>query len=276
MVGCGFGEDALRLSKLGADVSAFDLSPDSLQIARALADREHIAVDLKEMPAERMQYADSTFDCIIARDILHHVDIPSTMNEVCRVAKPNALLIVNEIYSHSFTDKIRRAKVVEEQIYPRMRKLIYGAGKPYITEDERKLSELDLAEIVSHLREPVFFRYFNFFVTRLVPDYEFPAKVDQLVLRALKPVGRLLAGRILFGAKIRKEPGTFIPRDAAALRERCLLLCESRTRSACDRLLVGVILHVLVHCDAASRRQPAHSRPALVYATRPRQWYVPI
>ena len=36
VVGCGFGDDALRLAKLGAKVNAFDLSPDSLEIARSL------------------------------------------------------------------------------------------------------------------------------------------------------------------------------------------------------------------------------------------------
>ena len=44
VVGCGFGDDALYLAKLGANVCAFDLSPDSLSIARALAEREGLMV----------------------------------------------------------------------------------------------------------------------------------------------------------------------------------------------------------------------------------------
>lgn len=205
VVGCGFGDDALRLSKLGARVSAFDLSPDSLQIAKDLAVREGLTIDFQEMPAERMQYADSSFDYIIARDILHHVDIPLTMKEIQRVARPDALLVVNEIYSHSITDKIRHSSLVEKIIYPRMRKVIYGPGKPYITEDERKLSELDLKEITEPLREPESLKYFDFIVTRLVPDrLDFLAKLDQLLLRALRPIGSLLAGRVLLSARIRK------------------------------------------------------------------------
>ena len=205
VVGCGFGDDALRLSKLGAKVSAFDLSPDSLQIAKALATREGLTIDFQEMPAENMQYADSSFDYIVARDILHHVNIPLTMKEIHRVARADALFVVNEIYSHSITDKIRHSSLVEKIIYPRMRKLIYGPGKPYITEDERKLNELDLKEITGPLREPEFFKHFNFLITRLVPDrIEFLAKLDQLLLRMLRPIGSLLAGRVLFSARIRK------------------------------------------------------------------------
>jgi len=127
------------------------------------------------------------------------------MKEIQRVAKPDALFVVNEIYSHSITDTIRHSSLVEKIIYPRMRKLIYGPGKPYITEDERKLSELDLKKILTPLREPEFFKHFNFIATRLIPDrFRLFAKLDQLLLRALRPIASFLAGRVLFSARIRK------------------------------------------------------------------------
>lgn len=205
VVGCGFGDDALRLAKLGAEVSAFDLSPDSLQIAKDLALREGLQIAFDEMPAERMRYKDSSFDYIVARDILHHVDIPQTMGEIVRVAKPGAIFVVNEIYSHSVTDKVRHSSLVEKILYPRMRRLIYGPGKPYITEDERKLSEIDLKEITKPLQANLFEKHFNFLVTRIVPDrFEFFAKVDYLFLRLFRPLGWLLAGRMLFSARILK------------------------------------------------------------------------
>jgi ubiquinone/menaquinone biosynthesis C-methylase UbiE len=207
VVGCGFGDDALRLAKLGTNVHAFDLSPDSLAIARARAVRAGLTIDFREMPAERLDYADSAFDYVVARDILHHVDIPLAMKEIVRVAKPDAIFIVNEIYSHSLTDRIRRSSVVQKLIYPRMRRLIYGPGKPYITEDERKLTEHDLEIIRSPLQTPEFVQYFNFIVTRLVPDrIEIFSKLDQLLLRLLRPIGHVLAGRVLFSARIIKSP----------------------------------------------------------------------
>lgn len=205
VVGCGFGDDALRLAKLGAKVSAFDLSPDSLQIARALAARESLQITFDEMPAECMQYRDSTFDFILARDILHHVDIPLTMREIVRVAKPNAMFVVNEIYSHSITDNIRHSSLVENILYPRMRRLIYGPGKPYITEDERKLNEHDLEEIIRPLKPLQFVKHFNFLISRIIPNrYEIFAKADRLLLRLVKPIGWLLAGRVLFTGRILK------------------------------------------------------------------------
>jgi ubiquinone/menaquinone biosynthesis C-methylase UbiE len=207
VVGCGFGDDALRLAKLGANVSAFDLSPDSLQIARDLATRERLQITFEEMPAEKMRYNDSTFDYIVVRDILHHVDIPQTMGEIVRVAKPGATFVVNEIYSHSITDKIRHSSLVEKILYPRMRRLIYGPGTPYITVDERKLSEFDINEITKPLGPFQLEKHFNFLVNRVVPGrFDLLAKIDRLFLRLFKPIGWLLAGRVLFSARFSKQP----------------------------------------------------------------------
>jgi ubiquinone/menaquinone biosynthesis C-methylase UbiE len=206
VVGCGFGDDALRLAKLGAKVSAFDLSPDSLEIAKALASREGLDILFEEMPAEKLLYENDTFDYIVSRDILHHVDIPKTMSEIVRVAKPGAIFVVNEIYSHSITDRIRHSTLVEKIVYPRMQKMIYGSGKPYITEDERKLSEFDLDQIMRQLEPRLFTKHFNFLVTRVIPDrFESLAKVDRLLLLVLRPIAHLLAGRMLFSARIAKS-----------------------------------------------------------------------
>ncbi len=207
VVGCGFGEDALRLAKLGAVVSAFDLSPDSLDIARKLAARAGLDIAFGQMPAEQMAYQDDSFDCVLCRDILHHVDIPATMREIVRVAKPGALVVCNEIYSHSITDKVRRSRLVEQIVYPKMQKVIYGPGRPYITEDERKLTESDLQQILAPLLPPSFTKHFNFLVTRIIPDrYPVLARVDRLALRLLRPVAGLLAGRVLFSARVGKAP----------------------------------------------------------------------
>lgn len=152
VVGCGFGEDALRIAKLGAAVSAFDLSPDSLKIARALAEREGVAIDFDEMPAEKLRYKDSTFDYVIARDILHHVDIQPTMAEIQRVLKPNGVFVADEIYSHSITDRVRGSNIVAKHIYPSMTRFVYGEVHPYITADERKLTEFDIKIYLKCLR----------------------------------------------------------------------------------------------------------------------------
>lgn len=149
VVGCGFGQDALRIAKLGAKVSAFDISLESLDIARKIANRECLEIDFMDMSAENMIYQSNSFDYVIAVDILHHVDIPKTMQEIERVSKDGALFVFNEIYSHSVTEKIRRSKFVEKFLYPKMQGFIYKGQDPYITEDEKKLNEIDVKNILA-------------------------------------------------------------------------------------------------------------------------------
>lgn len=205
VVGCGFGEDALRLARLGADVYAFDLSPDSLGIARRLAQREGLAVTFQQAPAEALPYQDDFFDCVVARDILHHVDVPAAMGEIRRVAKPGAMFVVNEIYSHSITDVVRRSRFVDGFLYPRMQRLIYGPGKPYITADERKMTERDIALVRAILPTLAMSKYFNVVVTRLLPEKWRPVLMaDRLLLAALHPLGRFIAGRTLFAGHVVK------------------------------------------------------------------------
>lgn len=203
VVGCGYGLDALRLAKAGAKVSGFDLSEESLAIGRALAAREGLTVDFDQMPAETLLYPNDSFDLVLAVDIFHHVDIDRAVPELTRVARSGALVVVNEIYSHTITDVIRRSAIVDKAIYPMMRRWIYGTDSPYITEDERKLTQNDIAAIYRHLQPHDMRRYFNALVTRIVPDtLPGAAAADRAMLAMLGPAGSVLAGRILFSARV--------------------------------------------------------------------------
>lgn len=205
VVGCGFGDDALRLAKWGAEVYAFDLSPDSLEIARALAVREGLQIDFRQMPAERLVYESNFFDYVLACDILHHVEIPPAMAELVRVSKDQAMFVINELYSHTFTNKIRHSTFVEKKLYPAMQSFIYQHTKPYITEDERKLTQHDMEQVLQPFSEIVFKQYFYLLVTRIFPDkYKLLSQIDRTFMRLLQPFGPWLAGRVMLAGVIRK------------------------------------------------------------------------
>ncbi|MEW6606594.1 MAG: class I SAM-dependent methyltransferase [bacterium] len=204
VMGCGFGKDALVLSKLGADVYAFDLSEDMLALAKQIALREGLKVDFRQMPAEQMDYKDDFFDGILAVNILHHVDIPKTLSEIQRVSKKGAFFIANEVYSHSLMHPIRHYTFVKKFLYPRLVRFVYGSKDPYITEDERKLTECDV-RLVKGLISNVRCEYFNFIVTRLLPRrWQMLNILDRLALIAFGPLAYLFGGRILIAGKISK------------------------------------------------------------------------
>jgi ubiquinone/menaquinone biosynthesis C-methylase UbiE len=207
VVGCGSGEDVLRIAKMGADVYGFDLSEEMLAIANGLAKREGLKVTLDIMPAEMLSYSDNFFDIIVARDILHHVEIPSSIAQLERVSKPNALWLLNEIYSHTWTDKVRQSAFVTKVLYPRMKGLVYGEEKPYITEDERKMTELDIAMATRPIQQKIFQAYFYFLLTRIIPErwHAIFAKIDRGLMKLLSPVGGLLAGRIIVAGRVKTK-----------------------------------------------------------------------
>ena len=198
VVGCGAGDDALFFAKLGASVSAFDLSADMLAHGVQRAKQSGLSISFEQMPAENMTYPADSFDLVFARDILHHVDIPATMEEVLRVSKPGALFIMDEIYSHSITDVVRHSWLVEKLLYPRMTGFIYKGSKPYITEDERKMSEQDVAQVTARLSHVRIRAFYNMIVTRLLPEKSSAiAKMDRIVLMMLGPLGKFSGGRIV-------------------------------------------------------------------------------
>jgi SAM-dependent methyltransferase len=204
VLGCGFGDDAIRIARLGARVSACDLSPESLAIAGERARRAGVAIAFDAMPAEAMTYADNSFDAVVFVDILHHVDIAATMAEVVRVLKPGARVIGDELYTHSRIQRIRESGPVQRLLYPLMRGWIYGGQTPYITEDEHKIDEHEFALVTDRLAE-VETDWFNIVEGRLYPSrLTSAARFERAVMRPLVGVAPYLAGRVVFSGRLAK------------------------------------------------------------------------
>ena len=204
--GCGFGEDAIRIARLGAAVAGCDISPEVLDIARRrCVEFGYAGVDFSVAPCETMPFDDATFDAVFLIDILHHVDIAKTMTEIARVLKPAGRIFGDELYTHSFLQKkIRESWLVDKVLYGAMKRFIYGGEKPYITEDERKIDESELA-LVADVCIEFEAAWFNGFVGRLAPDrLPFAAEFDHALMKALGGAGRALAGRVVFEGVVRK------------------------------------------------------------------------
>ncbi len=206
--GCGFGEDSIRLATLKAEVHAFDLSPALVDVARARAAKLGLSnVTFDIMPAEALTYEDNFFDLVFFNDILHHVDIPKAVAEASRVLKPGGRIIANELYTHSLAQRIRESRFVAGFLYGRMVRFVYGTNDPYITEDEHKINEAELAILTAILRPPVEAHYFMFLGGRLLPGgWPNVARFDRAFLRMSDALGALLAGRVVIAGTVAK-PG---------------------------------------------------------------------
>ena len=89
-VGAGTGAFAERIFReLGADVTAVDLSPRMVELARERGVPASVA-DVQELP-----FGDGTFDCLAALWVLHHVpDLDRGLGELARVLGPGGHLVV--------------------------------------------------------------------------------------------------------------------------------------------------------------------------------------
>ena len=101
-VGCGQGTDGVTLCGLlrpGARYTGVDMSEVSLTSARAAA--REAAAGLAVEPhfqmenAERLSFADGTFDCVLSVGALHHsADTEQALAEVRRVLAPGGTVVV--------------------------------------------------------------------------------------------------------------------------------------------------------------------------------------
>lgn len=204
VIGCGAGNDALLFARLGSRVSAFDISPDMLALAAANAEKAGLQIDFSVSAAESVPYPEQSFDVIFVRDVLHHVDIEPTMRELQRVAAPGCRLIMSEIYSHSSLQRIRDSGPVSRLVYPAVRRIIYGRAEPYITEDERKLTEGDIRTIRSFLSGIERTDYFYVVVKRFIAEGRaWVGHVDRALLRLTGSAGSVLAGRIIMFGRMK-------------------------------------------------------------------------
>lgn len=96
-VGCGVGIDLARFARHGAVVTAIDLSPRQVDLARANLERLGLPGDLRVMNGERMDFADGSFDVVYAHGVLQYTRDPQAMlGEIHRVLRPagEAILMV--------------------------------------------------------------------------------------------------------------------------------------------------------------------------------------
>ncbi len=94
-VGCGNGYVLSRYARQGADVVGVDITRTAVELCRQRFAHMNLAGTFQEADAERLPFADATFDCVCSMGVLHHVpDTRRAVTEIHRVLKPGGRLIV--------------------------------------------------------------------------------------------------------------------------------------------------------------------------------------
>lgn len=99
-IGCGMGFDSLEFLKRGVRVTAIDLTPAAVELARRHFEimglmAEEVRVD----NALRLSYPNESFDAVYSIGVLHHTgDTQRAVREIFRVLKPGGRAIICHLY----------------------------------------------------------------------------------------------------------------------------------------------------------------------------------
>jgi len=163
-LGCGEGEDAVLLAKLGARVTGLDVSPLSIELARRRAALDGVAdrTDFRCAQLDEAGLPERSFDVVFVDNVLHHMldDLDGTLRALLRAAKPGALfLCIEPVNLSKLLRRVRFLVPVHTEVTP----------------GERPLEKRDLEILHRHL-PGLRRRHFNF-LGRLgrfvIPDYRY-------------------------------------------------------------------------------------------------------
>jgi SAM-dependent methyltransferase len=99
-VGCGMGQFAERMqAELEVDLIAVDLSPRMVELARRRGVDAHVG------DAQKLDFQDGGFDCVVANWMLYHVDdLDRALSEFVRVLVPGGRLVAATIGEGHMSD----------------------------------------------------------------------------------------------------------------------------------------------------------------------------
>jgi ubiquinone/menaquinone biosynthesis C-methylase UbiE len=99
-VGCGMGYDSLEFLKRGVRVTATDLTPNAVRLARRHFELEGLeAEDVRTANVLCLPFPDNTFDGVWANGVLHATgNTALAIREVRRVLKPGGRAIISHFY----------------------------------------------------------------------------------------------------------------------------------------------------------------------------------
>lgn len=181
--GCGHGIGGVLLAQRGAEVVAFDLAGGYVAEAQTRAAQQSEVATLRwygvEAAAERLPFADASFDRVWAHAVLHHVDLTLAVPELCRVLRPGGYVVAAEPWGGNPLLNLARKKCS----YPHKDR----------SADEQPLRPADLRLLRSYFTQVQLYPQQLFGMMRRfwpgVPGQQWLDRLDNFLLRRLPGLG---------------------------------------------------------------------------------------
>jgi ubiquinone/menaquinone biosynthesis C-methylase UbiE len=131
-IGCGDGYNTRLVARRGARMTAVDIAPTFIRLAREQEERDPVGVDYRVASAAELPFPDRAFDFVVA--FMSFMDIPDldgTLREAFRVLRPGGFL--QFAITHPCFDRPLRAWVRDEAGH----KVAYQCGDYFKDPDGR-------------------------------------------------------------------------------------------------------------------------------------------
>ncbi len=107
-VGCGTGHFSIELARAGASVVAVDIGSETIRRVKDRAKEKGINLSAIVEDAQQASFADNTFDLILCRNVIEHVEQPGQlMNEMARILKPGGSIQLTAPNRYSISQLFR-------------------------------------------------------------------------------------------------------------------------------------------------------------------------
>ncbi len=106
-IGCGLGTDGAGFARAGAVYTGVDLTDAAVALARRRFEIEGLPGEFRVADAERLDFADGSFDVVYSHGVLHHTpDTVAAVREVHRVLRPGGRAVVMLYHRDSYNYRV--------------------------------------------------------------------------------------------------------------------------------------------------------------------------
>ncbi|HEU4595341.1 MAG TPA: class I SAM-dependent methyltransferase [Pyrinomonadaceae bacterium] len=106
-IGCGLGTDGAGFARAGAVYTGVDLTEAAVGLARRRFELEGLPGEFRVADAERLDFADESFDLIYSHGVLHHTpDAAAAVREIHRVLVPGGRAVVMLYHRDSYNYRV--------------------------------------------------------------------------------------------------------------------------------------------------------------------------
>jgi 2-polyprenyl-3-methyl-5-hydroxy-6-metoxy-1,4-benzoquinol methylase len=139
-IGCGNGRDSIYFARAGYQVTAVDVVPEAISLARTNISEAKVQVKTEVANVEKLPFEDESFDAIFCLSVLHSTNLSKSLTEIYRVLRPKCKAFIH-IYANTILANGRIETNVTVNDFIELLKLAGFSIDTFYSEEEEEADE---------------------------------------------------------------------------------------------------------------------------------------